>query len=82
VGEQNNVQCAWPTLEDAERGLAALRGTLKAQPKLAPEPEPEPVAPGDCEAVVAKRFEAEFFEEPKNEATTADRPKLWIPGMK
>jgi hypothetical protein len=81
VGKMNNVQCAWLTLEDAEKGLAALRGTLKPQSEPMPEPEEKP-APGDCEAVMDAAFDREFFEEPKNEATTADRPKLWIPGMR
>lgn len=81
VGEKNNVEMAWGSYADAEKGLAALRGTMGAKVP-APEPEPEEkIAPGDCEAAVEDQFEREFWKEPTNDATTADKPKLWVPGM-
>jgi hypothetical protein len=59
VGRKNTVEMAWKTYEDAERGLDALRGTLK---KPMPEAiEEETIAPGDVEAAVDKAFEEEFF---------------------
>jgi hypothetical protein len=63
VGEKNDIKVAWRTSEDAERGLAKLRDSLKGKTKtltvideLAPA-EPEPVATGDCGAVAEKTIE-------------------------
>jgi hypothetical protein len=75
VDQMNYVKVAWRTAEDAERGLAQLRDTLKGKTKalavideLAPaEPEPKPCTPNDCVAAVEAKFQAAFWDGPLGE---------------
>lgn len=77
VGEKNNVEMAWGSYADAEKGLAALRGTMKSK---VPEPAPEPEGktdPGDVESAVDEAFEKEFWKKPVDQQPV-EKPKLLV----